>query len=208
MASKAKKNFYEKAYDLLARPVLWLFRVRVEGTENLPEDGGYLYCSNHICLLDPILISAAAKTQVHYMAKKELFKIPLLSGLIKILGAYPVDRGGSDVGAIRRSIALLTEKKSIGLFIQGHRYSGVPLRETKPKNGAAMIAHRAGVPVVPVCIKMKNNRFVPFRRITIAVGRPLYPADLISEEQTQGAFSGAAQKIFEQICVLGDEANG
>ena len=207
MAATEKKGFYERAYQLLARPVLRIFRVRVEGAENLPDEGGYLYCSNHICLFDPILICAAAHTKVHYMAKKELFKIPLLSSLIKTLGAYPVDRGGTDVGAIRRSIALLTEKKSIGVFIQGHRYKGVPLRQTKPKNGAAMIAHRANAPVVPICIKMKNNRFVPFCRITLAIGKPIAMSDLISGEQESGAFSSAAHEIFEQICVLGDNAN-
>ena len=207
MAATEKKGFYERAYQLLARPVLRIFRVRVEGAENLPDEGGYLYCSNHICLFDPILICAAAHTKVHYMAKKELFKVPLLSSLIKILGAYPVDRGGTDVGAVRHSIAMLSEKKSIGIFIQGHRYKGVPLRETKPKNGVAMIANRANAPVIPICIKMKNNRFVPFCRITLAIGKPVVMSEFISSGEESSSFSGAAREIFERICVLGDNAN-
>lgn len=207
MAQKTNSGFYEKAYRVFARPLYHLFRVRLEGEENLPAEGGYLYCSNHICLLDPILICAVAHTQVHYMAKKELFKVPVLSRLIKALGAYPVDRGGSDVGAIRRSISLLSEKKSIGVFIQGHRYAGVPLRETKPKNGAAMIAYRAGAPILPICIKMKNNRFSLFRPVRIIVGKPIPPEEFLPDDQAQGAFSQASQYIFEQICTLGDETD-
>ena len=203
-----QKNFYEKAHALLAKLVLRLFRVRICGGENLPAEGGYLYCSNHICLLDPVLISAAAITQVHYMAKKELFKVPLLSSLIRILGAYPVDRGGADVGAVRHSIALLKEKKSIGVFIQGHRQKGTPLRETKPKNGVALIALRSGAPVIPVCIKMKKDRYVLFRRENIIFGAPMTFGNEVEEGQGKSEYTQVAGQIFAEICRLEDEFHG
>lgn len=206
--AEQKKNFYEKAHALLAKLVLRLFRVRICGGENLPAEGGYLYCSNHICLLDPVLISAAAITQVHYMAKKELFKVPLLSSLIRILGAYPVDRGGADVGAVRHSIGLLKEKKSIGVFIQGHRQKGTPLKETKPKNGVALIALRAGAPVIPVCIKMKKDRYVLFRRVNILFGAPMTFANEAEEGQSKSEYAQVAGRIFAEICRLEDEFHG
>ena len=206
--AEQKKNFYEKAHALLAKLVLRLFRVRIYGGENLPAEGGYLYCSNHICLLDPVLISAAAITQVHYMAKKELFKVPLLSSLIRILGAYPVDRGGADVGAVRHSIGLLKEKKSIGVFIQGHRQKGTPLQETKPKNGVALIALRAEAPVIPVCIKMKKDRYVLFRRVNILFGAPMTFGNETEEGQGKGEYAQVAGQIFAEICRLEDEFHG
>ena len=99
--------FYGGMHSLLARFFLWLFRVRVHFVEREPENETYLLCSNHLSAFDPILLAAALhKQQPHFMAKKELFKIPLLSSVIRAFGAYPVDRAG-DVGAIKTSIALL-----------------------------------------------------------------------------------------------------
>ncbi len=209
--AKEKKDsgrFYAVAHKLVARTLMWLFRVRLEGAENLPAEGGYIYCSNHISALDPIFVCGIGRTQVHYMSKKELFKIPLLAQLIRALGAFPVDRGGADVGAIRHAIELLREKESVGIFIQGHRYRGVPLRETKPKNGAVMIAVRSGAPIIPICIKTKDNKFRPFRRVRVLVGTPLTAEKLAVDASASGEFSRLTQTVFEEICLLGDRADG
>ena len=99
---------YGRLHRLLARFVLRLFRVRVHFAEREPADTNYLLCCNHISAVDPILLAAAARRQQpHFMAKKELFKIPLLAGLIRMLGAFPVDRAG-DVGAIKTSVSLVS----------------------------------------------------------------------------------------------------
>lgn len=208
MAEKKRNSntFYKVAHKLVARGLLCLFRVKITGTENLPAEGGYIYCSNHICAFDPIFVCGAGRTQVHYMAKKELFKIPILSTLIKALGAFPVNRGGADVGAIRRAIELLQDKESVGIFIQGHRYRGVPLRETKPKNGAVMIAVRSGAPIIPICIKTKNNTFSLFHRTQLIIGKPIPVEALGLDDHASGEFSRAAQEIFEQICQLEERA--
>ncbi|MBQ8398098.1 MAG: 1-acyl-sn-glycerol-3-phosphate acyltransferase [Clostridia bacterium] len=204
MAEKKKNSnkFYIVAHRLVARTVLRLFRVKIVGTENLPTEGGYIYCSNHVSALDPIMVCGAGRTQVHYMAKKELFKIPILSVLIKALGAFPVNRGGADVGAIRRAIELLQSGESVGIFIQGHRFRGVPLRETKPKNGAIMIAARSGAPILPICIKTKNHAFSIFHRTQLIIGKPITVDALGIDDHASGEFSRAAQEVFEQICQL------
>ncbi len=206
MAEKKKNSnrFYQVAHKLVARTLLRLFRVSIVGEENLPREGGYIYCSNHLSALDPIFVCGVARTQVHYMAKKELFKIPVLAQLIKALGAFPVDRGGSDVGAIRRAIELLKDRESVGIFIQGHRYRGVPLRETKPKNGAVMIAVRSGAPIVPICIRMPKNRFRPFCPIQVRIGQPIRQEELVVDETASGEFSRLTAMVFERICLLGD----
>ena len=88
-----------------------IFRMRVIGRENEPEQGGFLVCSNHISAADPIIITAAMDHQVCFMGKKELFKIPFLSWLMRSLGGFPVDRKGGDVGAVKHSIRLLEDGK-------------------------------------------------------------------------------------------------
>jgi 1-acyl-sn-glycerol-3-phosphate acyltransferase len=97
-----------------------VFRVKVVGSENEPIEGGFLVCSNHISKLDPVLLSIALKKhQLSIMAKKELFKIPLLSQLIRIFGAYPVDRSGNDVGAVKKPFGFCRKGNVSDFFLKG-----------------------------------------------------------------------------------------
>ena len=111
-----------------------VLHIKVVGGENEPQEGGYVVCANHISATDPIcLCYAFKKNQVHFMAKKELFKIPVFSGFIRLLGAFPVDRSGSDVGAIKTAISLVGDGGCLGIFPQGHRYPETDPRETSVK---------------------------------------------------------------------------
>lgn len=132
----------------------------------------------------------------------------MLAPLIRALGAYPVVRGSGDVSAIRKSIALLEKKESIGIFIQGHRYRGVDLRETKPKNGVVLISARSGAPILPICIKMKKNTYAPFRRIHLIIGKPIPAEALGVNADAPGNLTEASQRVFDEICALGDTVNG
>lgn len=205
---KNSNKFYLIAHKLVARTVLRLFRVKIVGEENLPNTGGYIYCSNHISAFDPIMVCGAGKTQVHYMAKRELFKIPILAQLIRALGAFPVNRGGADVGAIKRAIELLGAGESVGIFIQGHRYPGTALRETKPKNGAVMIAVRSGAPILPICIKNRGMKFSAFKRTTLVIGKPITVSDLaLDGDHASGEFARASQTVFDAICALDESVD-
>ena len=95
---QTKSRFYRVMYALFAGIVKVLLGIKVINAENEPDEGGYLICANHVSATDAVVVCYAfKKNQAHFMAKKELFKIPLLSGLIRLLGAFPIDRGGSDV---------------------------------------------------------------------------------------------------------------
>ena len=144
-------TFYEKIYKTFAPLVIRLYRIRTEGTENIPETGAIL-ASNHTAFSDVLVISAAARRQVRYMAKKELFATPL-APLIRFLGAYPVDRGGADVSSIRRTLALVEEGELVGIFPQGHRQGGKDPRTTEIKPGIGMLAYHTKAPVVPVFLE-------------------------------------------------------
>lgn len=197
-------KFYEAIYKIFARPVRALYRVRVIGAENLPAEGGCLLCSNHTSMRDVVVLAAALPRQPRYMAKKELFKIPLLSQLIRALGAFPVDRGGADVSSIKKSIAMIEGGEVVSLFPQGHRVKGRCARGTPIKNGAGLIAYRSGACVVPAYIKTKAYRVKPFRRTEIIIGKPIANSDLGFVSGGTAEYSAASRMIFDAICDLGE----
>ena len=132
------------------------------------------------------------------MAKKELFKIPLLAQLIKLLGAFPIDRSGGDISAIKKAISMLKNGNSVGIFPQGHRHPGVDPATTEVKNGAGLIARRAACDIVPVYIARKDHTFKLFRRTYVIIGKKIERAEL------EGLDNTAITKIvFDRICEMG-----
>jgi 1-acyl-sn-glycerol-3-phosphate acyltransferase len=216
---QGEKSLYSRLHRSLARFVLWLFRVRVRYPEREPgEETTYLLCSNHISAIDPLLIAAAVShRQAHFMGKKELFRIPILGGLFRTLGAYPVDRAG-DIGAIKTSLSLLEQGNCVGMFPQGTRCKGKTPREAadKVKNGAGLLCDKTHVSVLPVCLKTKNNRLRVFRRVELIFGE-LVPyqtlaeraPDEVSADTTahgrQAEYARISHAIFERICALYEE---
>lgn len=206
MKRKSDTKFHRFICFMFSGLFHFLYRLRVIGRENEPEKGGFLVCSNHISAVDPILITAALSHQVCFMGKKELFKIPLLSSLIRALGAFPVDRKGGDVGAVKKSISLLKEGRCVGLFPQGTRQPGKNPRETAVRNGAAMIAYRADATVLPVFIYRKDHTPKLFRKTTIAIGKPISLSELGYDPEAKGEYNRISNEIFDRICALGEEA--
>ncbi len=205
---KPRSGLYAAVKVIFTYPVRFLCHMRVRGGENEPtrEAGAYLVIANHRTWADPIYLCAALKhQQPHFMAKKELFKIPLLNLLIRALGAYPVNRGGADVGAIKHTIEMLKANVPVGMFPQGHRYNHVDPRETPVKTGAAMIALKAEVPVLPVYIKVKNNRHRFLCKKEIIIGKPVSVAEMNYDHDSPGEYQRIAELLFEKVCELGDE---
>ena len=140
----------------------------VQGRENLPASGGIVLVANHISYWDPVVIICAFSRKVHFMAKSELFNIPILGSILGIAGSFPVRRDISDRSAIRTAAKLLEEGHVVGVFPEGTRsHSGGLL---KPNLGAAMLAARAGVPMIPVAVI--GTRGV-FGRVKMRVGIPI-----------------------------------
>ena len=205
---KPVSGLYKAVKCTLTYPVRFLCHMKVRGAEREPtrEQGAYLVIANHRTWADPIYLCCALKhQQPHFMAKRELFKIPLLNLLIRALGAYPVNRGGADVGAIRHTIDMLKQGVSVGMFPQGHRYNGVDPRETPVKTGAAMIAQKAGVQVLPVFIKVKGNRLRFLCKKEVIVGNPIPFESLGYDPEAPGEYQRIADLLFEKVCELGDD---
>ena len=165
---------------LLVFPVYrLLFRGRTAGNANVPMEGALVVVANHGSHLDPPLLGHALGRPVAFMAKAELFRVPILGPIIRACGAYPVSRGASDREAIRTATDRLLEGWATGVFIDGSRQSNG--RVNDPQAGAALLAARAGVPLLPVAIinshralgpGQKGARLVP---IHIRIGTPIPP---------------------------------
>lgn len=203
-----RSGLYKVVHAVFAGPIRLFHRIRVKGRENEPRrgDGSYLVICNHLTWRDPIFLCASLRQQQpHFMAKKELFRIPVLNWMIRALGAYPVNRGGADVGAIRHTIRMLEDGKAVGMFPQGHRNNGVDPRTTKIHAGAAMIALRAGVPILPVFIRVPDNRMRAFCRKEVIIGKPITPEEMHYDPETPGEYDRIMRMAFERVCALGDE---
>ena len=197
---------YKVIYKIFAGIVGVIFNIRVRKLEEESDKGRFIVCANHTSATDPIVICYAfRKHQVRYMAKKELFKIPVLAPLIKLLGAFPVDRGGNDVGAIRKAVDMVKDGKCMGIFPQGHRYPCVDPRETKTKSGAALIATRAEADIIPAYIVRKNNKFKLFRKTYVIIGERIPFSELNYNKEADGEYARITSFVFDKICTLGEE---
>ena len=202
-----KSAFYAVIRALLGFPARLLFRVRRIGHKNEPrrEEGPYLVCANHQTVLDVVFLAASLKRQQpHFMAKAELFKVPVLGWLVRKLGAFPVSRGKGDVGAVKHSISLLKGGRSVVMFPQGTRCPEKDPRECKVKFGAGLIAAHTGATVLPVFIKMKNQKWRFLRRVTVIVGEPIPFERFNYQEGASGEYARITEMIYDEICRLGE----
>lgn len=126
------------------------FRGKIYGVENVPLSGPLVIVSNHASYFDPLIIASCVRRPVAYMAKEELFKIPVLATAIKVYGAYPVSRGNTDRSAIRSALECLDNGWAVGVFLEGTRTPDG--RITDPKRGAVLLAAKAKVPLLPVSL--------------------------------------------------------
>ena len=202
--TKQKPNFYSRAKFVVAPLFRFFMRVKAIGTENVPKEGGIVLCSNHIAAVDVISIGAVCPRQLTCVAKKELFSIPVLGWVMRKLEAIKLDRGGSDVAALKASIKAAEDGRVLTIFPQGHRCPGVNPATTPIKHGAGMIAYHAKCDVVPVCINIKGAKYGLFKRVEVIFGKPISYSELGFNEGGRDEYLAATEKIFKEICALGD----
>lgn len=150
---------YPIAKLLLAVSLFLLGPVRVKGKRNLPRSGGLLIVANHLSDSDPAILGHALPRQSYYMAKRELFVIPILAWIIKTLRAFPVNRGSPDRAAIRKTVELLQKGEAVVVFPEGQLSETGELQPLMP--GVAMIVARSGVPVICAGL-IGTPRIIPY----------------------------------------------
>lgn len=174
-------------------------RIEYLNTENIPEGGGYILCPNHVSLFDPLIIAVAENIpQCSFLAKEELFKNPLIRFLAKSIDIVPIKRGEGDLGAMRKTIALVNDKKTLIIFPEGTRSKTGSLGEGK--DGVAFIAKRTNCMVIPCSINKKPRIF---RKLKVMFGKPLYLKEYIEGKD----LSPATQKLMSEISAGLDKLN-
>ncbi|WP_141335469.1 1-acyl-sn-glycerol-3-phosphate acyltransferase [Paenibacillus sp. tmac-D7] len=136
-----------------------MFRLKAEGRENIPKEGAVVLCANHTSNWDPPVLGSLLERKVHYMAKAELFELPVLKQVLPRIGAFPVKRGGVSKDSIRLSLQLLKNGEIIGVFPEGTRSNAGGMG----KKGAASLALKSGATVIPAAIIGNYSLFRPMK---------------------------------------------
>jgi len=174
---------------------------RAIGRENLPE-GGALICANHTKASDPFFIVFAfgMKNRVCAMAKAELMRIPVVGALLKSVGVFGIERGKADIGAIKTAMKKLKSGEKMIMFPEGTRVEEQS-EDHEAKTGAAMLALRTGVPIVPVYIPGKKRWFA---RTPVVIGEPYHP-QTEGKRATPEEYQKIADDLMKRIFALAEQ---
>lgn len=170
----------------IAKVLLLLWRVRACNTDNIPVDGPYILAGNHVSYLDPVLLWCLAPRPTHFIARSELFELPIVGWALPRVWAFPIARASADREAIGRATALLEAGDVVGMFPEGTRKRAEDVAAGElgeAHSGVSFIAMRANVPIVPVGISGTDTampvgaKFPRLTRVTFCFGEPVSPQD-------------------------------
>jgi len=181
-------TFARSVVNMIYKP---LYRIETIGQENIPKVGSVLLCSNHISNLDPIVVGTTTPRAVHFMAKEELFRVPVIGRLFPHLNAFPVKRGMSDREALRKGLAVLKEGEVLGLFPEGTRSKTGELGEGLA--GAGFFATRSEALIVPCAV---IGPYKAFNKLKVVYGKPV---DFTEYRKNKISADEATKIIMEEI---------
>lgn len=198
-------------YKIIHHLVRWIFKIffgmKVSGEENVPSEGRIIVASNHISALDPPAVAVATNRELHFLAKKELFSVPLLGYFIKHLNAFPVDRGAGDIKALKTFISHLKQDNAIILFPEGTRSRDGELG--KAKEGVGMLATKTNSDIIPVYVSgTRKVRRAIFRnpRVEIKFGKRIYLDNYQNPDlPARARYKQISTDVLETIRRLRDE---
>lgn len=185
----------------IINPILYTyFRGRIYGAEKIPQSGSYIVVCNHASNLDPPILGVSVNRPISFMAKEELFQVPLLKNILILNGSYPVKRDTNDLAAIKSAINYLNQGWLAGLFIGGTRTNDGKIVE--PKLGAALISAKTQAPLIPASIwgtdkiSAKNNSILS-TPVTVRFGDPIDPPKSRKKAELKALTAHCANLINE-----------
>jgi 1-acyl-sn-glycerol-3-phosphate acyltransferase len=182
------------------------FRLRVIGSEYVPQGGGAIIAANHVSYLDIPLLGCALKRRADFVGKAELFKNPVVGFLFRRLGGFPVKRDGIDRLAIAEAVRRLKAGRLVVFYPEGTRSVDGQLQ--RPKSGIGMVAARAKVPIIPVLIEgtgqvlPRQRRGFKFHPVLIKFGPPVDPFDSMGAEKGTQFYSKISHAVMDGIQAL------
>lgn len=169
------KMLYSIIKNLSALLCKLLFRIKVSGRENIPAEGGFILASNHLSLLDPVVLAVSCPRKLNFIARHDLFRNPLFSGLISNVGAFAVKRGSPDISALKEGIKRVVSGGGLLIFPEGGRQRDTP--NPKPHKGIGFIAAKTGAWVIPAFISGTDKalpvgaKFIRLAKISVHFGK-------------------------------------
>lgn len=193
-----------------------LWRVRIEGRENLPAGGAYVIAPSHRSMMDIPFVASITKRRVRFMGKAPLFRIPVVGSAFRALGSFPVERDGNDRKPLRDSLEILAAGDPLVVYPEGTRQNGPVIQPLQP--GAAYLAVKSRVPIVPVGIagaeqifRSRRGRLPGMGKVVVVVGEPIVPPErsgsVVKREvvnEVSGVLSQELQQVFDRANHLRD----
>ena len=176
----------------------------VEGRANVPPMGALIIVANHQANVDPTIVSTGIPRTTIFMAKKSLFKGPIISALLRSYGAFPVDRGKSDIRAYRWALDQLSRDKAVVVFPEGTRSPG---SMKKAHTGVARLALKSQAALLPVGITGTERfgtwlrAFNPTGKLTVNIGPP-FSLPIIEGRPSRELLTSLTDMIMQRIAVL------
>lgn len=186
--------------------LLFFGRMSSIGRKNVPKKGPVILAPNHVSFLDPPAVGCGIYRQVHFMAKTELFEVPVLGKLIKGLGAFPVKQNTADRAAIRRAIELLGQGRVVCMFPEGGRSPDGTLQDALP--GLGMVALKSQAPIVPVAligtekVLRRGSPFLHFGKVKMVCGEPISFPELYDKGMAREALEEVGKTVMAAIAEL------
>jgi 1-acyl-sn-glycerol-3-phosphate acyltransferase len=185
-------SFYRACWIFARGLCAFLFRLKVEGGTHVPVTGGLILACNHASYADPVFIGVATGRELFYLTKREVFPVPVLGWLIHKLNALPIDRSRGD----RRALTTVEKRLKGGgaMFLSPEGTRNKTGKLLSPKAGVGMLAYRASVPIVPVCILGTANiwgSLIGLSRVVVRFGHPI--------RIDQGQYNGSRKEAYQAI---------
>lgn len=186
---------------------LWPLRVR--GSEHIPKKGAAIVVCNHLSMVDPFIVAYGVRRIICFMAKEELFRNPIVGFIIRVTGAFPVDRSRMDAAAMRTAMTVLKEGYLLGMFPEGTRSTSGDMQEFRV--GALRLAARLRAPIIPAAIHntdraLPPGKFVRPARIRVSFGPPIEFTELYDRNDRGEPLERAIVTLRERIQALHDQA--
>lgn len=200
---------YINSRAIFRRLLKTFFSFEVEGKENIPGKGPFIIVSNHTSYADPVVVGVACDTStLSFMAKKELFKMPIIGRWVKAVGCIPVERHSGNSGPLKKALNKLKEGQAIGIFPEGTRSSNGNLQKSEP--GIGLLALKSGVPVIPVYISgtskamPKGQKFPKPCKIKARIGKVVDISGSAGFSEKRKAYESVGEKVMHAISQLKD----
>ena len=189
------KIFINKVVKLYCK---LLYKIEINGIENVPKEGALILCANHVSLLDAVIINCFTPRKTRYLAKEELKKFFFLIPIIKLYKIIMVKRDAKDLNAVKESLKSLKAKECLVIFPEGTR-NGLEKNNGKMKNGATYFALKTGTPIVPIGIKGKMKLF---SKIVVNYGKPIDYSEYSKQKITKEIEAKTTEELKNEIIKL------